>query len=103
MTRHASTDCSVYGGYDGKVAFLDTPEGVIPPPYIAHLVYLGSPADVVTTAVNHLRPAPQQALADLLGTRQQYISRWQNGDVGPKMNDAQWAKLIRLVITANAA
>lgn len=121
MIRHVSICSSVYGGRDGAVAFLDSPEGVIPPPHIAHMVYLGPPCDVVTMAVNYLldrqraeiaaakaadeahphRPRPQQALADLLGSRQQYISRWINAEAAPELTSEQWARLIRLAIAAH--
>jgi hypothetical protein len=106
MLRNVSVGCQVYGAPDGAVAFLDVPEGVIPPPAIAHLAYLGAVHDVVTLALNRLRdqqrarserPWPQRALAGILGTRQQYISRWSNAECAPELSDGQWAKLVRIV------
>jgi len=96
MRRNVTIGCSVYADSDGGVAFLDTPEGVIPPPFIAHMTYLGPPCDVVTMAVNRFRT--QQELAVLLGTRQQYISRWINAEMSPVLSDEQWAVLVRLAI-----
>lgn len=110
--RTVTVRCSVYGGRDGKVAFLDVPEGVMPPPYIAHMVILGRPHDVVTEAVNcllaeqeqdldeqrHRRAAPQQALAEMLGVIQQDVSRWMNAKCAPRLTDDQWAKLVCLML-----
>jgi hypothetical protein len=109
--RNVTVTCEVYGGTDGAVAFLDLPEGVMPPGCIAHLIYLGNVPSVVTMAVNILReqqcaigaPETQRAIADLLGTRQQYISRWQNGDAAPDLSGQQWARLVQLVIAAAPA
>jgi len=112
-TRTPNTEDSVYGDLDGTVAFLDAPEGIIPPPYIGRLIYLGSVYDVVTIAVNRLReehaapgrkPSAQRALADLLGERsQQVVSRWVNAQSAPRLTDEQWTKLILLVVQAPLA
>lgn len=106
MTRNVSTGCIVYGDISGAVAFLDLPDGVIPPPKIAHMTYLGTPYDLITDLVNYLhaqhktagrrRPRPQQALADMLGTTQQEISRWMNAQCAPRISDERWAKIVQL-------
>lgn len=97
--RRVSANACVYGGYDGAVAFLDMPGGIIPPPYIADMVYLGDVASVVTRAIRAIEPPLQQALADHLGgVLQQSISRWSNGDNPPELTSSQWAKLVKLAI-----
>jgi hypothetical protein len=107
-----SIDSQVYAADDGTVAFLDLPDGVMPPPAIAHLVLLGPSYNLVTIAVNHLRtqqvqrgerPAAQAELAAMLGTWQQNISRWCNAEAAPRLSDGQWAKLIRVVHAAQSA
>jgi hypothetical protein len=109
MTRSVQIDSQVYAAADGTVAFLDVPEGIIPPPYIAHLTLLGPGYNLFTTAVNHLRDqqvgrgAGQQALAAILGTLQQNISRWVNAETAPRMSDEQWAKLVHVVHAAQAS
>jgi hypothetical protein len=106
-----SNSTSVYGGYDGRVAFLELPRGVIPPPHIDNMTYLGPPYDLITTAVNYFharelaavksRPAPQKAVAKLLGVRQQSVSRWMNAVVPPRLSLSQWSALVRVVIEAH--
>ena len=105
MTRAVKVGCQVYAAADGTVAFLDVPVGIIPPPNIAHLTYLGPVHDVVTSAVNFLRdeqiargqrPGGQGALAAILGTYQQDVSRWVNAEAAPRLSDEQWAKLVRI-------
>lgn len=110
--RCVSVGSTVYARADGIVAFLDVPEGVMPPPGIADLVLLGPAYDVITTVVNFLRdrqiarghsPCAQQILANTLNTCQQNISRWMNARSAPRLNDEQWARLIRLYASAQQA
>lgn len=106
--RRVSPDASVFGAPDGSVAFLDMPYGVVGPLEIAHMVYIGDPASVITIALRAIRPfvpvgrrGPklQQALADHLGVRQQSISRWSEGVNPPELDDEQWARVVKLVFT----
>lgn len=39
--RYVSLDAAVYVDTDGSVAFLDSPNGFIPPPFIGNLTYFG--------------------------------------------------------------
>jgi uncharacterized protein (DUF1501 family) len=108
LARKVSINATVYGGTDGAVAFLDMPEGVISPPYIAHMVRLGDVPSVITQAlrasrslapVTNRRPALQKALADHLGVLQQSISRWTEGTHPPELTSEQWARVVKLVFT----
>jgi hypothetical protein len=103
MNRNVSVGCFVYGDTDGRAAFLDLPDGVVPPSRIANMIYLGTPYDLITGIVNRLhagatkRISAQRTLAENLGIRhQQDVSRWINAQCAPRLSDDQWAKLIRL-------
>ena len=103
--RYVSLDASVYGAADGAVAFLDMPEGVISPPFIEHMWYLGDVPSMFSLALRrmaemHAGRDLQQALADHLGVSQQSISKWENALFAPRLTSTQWAKLIRLAIAA---
>lgn len=104
--RYVSLDASVFGAADGSVAFLDMPEGVISPPFIEHMRYLGDVPSMFSLAMRGLLAEThdgrnlQQALADHLGVRQQSISKWENALFAPRLTSAQWAKLIKLAIAA---
>jgi hypothetical protein len=99
MVRRVSPDSSIYGNRQGSAAFLDAPEGVIPPPVIGlDLAYLGSAADVANLAVRSA--GSQENLAALLGVFQQSVSRWVTGSASPRMSDEQWAKMIIAAIAA---
>ena len=89
------------------------------------MIYLGRPNDVLTRALNHLyyqhraaprvtvvdgartgdlrkqRAHPQEALAQLLGVRQQSVSRWASGACAPRLSWEQWGMLVKLVISAS--
>ena len=83
------------------------------------MIRLGSPAELVGTAIRLIRdtqqaaiaaqrkagdlarqqrPAPQESLAVLLGASQQDVSRWLRGTAAPRLTDTQWATLIRLIL-----
>jgi DNA-binding XRE family transcriptional regulator len=105
-TRYVSLDASVFGAPDGTVAFLDMPDGVVSPPCIEHMVYLGDVPSMFSLALRGLLAETrdgrnlQQALADHLGVKQQSISKWENALFAPRLTSSQWAKLIKLAIAA---
>jgi len=99
LARKVSINATVYGGADGAVAFLDMPDGVISPPYIAHMVRLGDVPSVITQALRASRPPLQRTLADHLGVLQQSISRWTEGTHPPELTSEQWARVVKLVFT----
>ena len=103
--RYVSLDATVYGAADGTVAFLDMPDGLISPPRIEHMWYLGDIPSMFSLALRTMAEIHggrdlQQALAEHLGVSQQSISKWERALFPPRLTSSQWAKLIRLAIAA---
>lgn len=107
--RPAEEICrSLYGAPDGTWALLESPLGTIPPPTIAvsrgmpartvYLPRLGSPTDVIRQVYEQLKVHPragaQEAIAQLLGVKQQTVSRYVAGAL-PETPLAGWSGLVR--------
>lgn len=102
---------SLYGSPDGLWAILDAPLNTISPPSIVvgvvpgrlvELTDLGDPTDVIRRVYERLKVHPragaQEAIARLLGVKQQTVSRHIAGTGDPETPPAGWGALVRVYL-----
>lgn len=87
----------LYGSPDGRWYLMAGPHGTTPPSTVDGVGYLGPPPELIRLVDERWRTAgrgSQRKLADLLGVRQQSISRYLNGSERVHLSGAGWERLV---------
>jgi hypothetical protein len=105
VLKSSATCRSLYGSAAGDWCFVDSPAGLIPPPWFGSMRYLGDPDDAFTRlygkiagpACSRAKIPAQRLLAGLAGTGQQAASLYVRQQSRPRLTCEAWRRVTALL------